>query len=72
MNRTPKAVTDAGKAPREYKDWQLDPSYITTPRVQLWSRSGTMAGVISSEVAVQLVRCGTHFVISIQAIGEKV
>ncbi len=50
--------------------WQSDPSHITTPRVQLWSQSGTMRGVISSELAVQLVNDKTHFVISCQAIGE--
>ncbi len=51
-------------------NWQSDPSHITTPRVQLWSQSGTMRGVISSELAVQLVNDGKHFVISCQAIGE--
>jgi hypothetical protein len=51
-------------------DWQRDPSNITTPNVQLWSQSGTMRGVISSETATKYVKNGTHFVMCCQAIGE--
>ncbi len=51
-------------------DWQRDPSNITTPRVQVWSKSGTMRGVIASETATSLVNSGTHFVMCCQAISE--
>jgi len=53
-----------------YYAWQSDPSNITTPKVQLWSKSGMMRGVISSELAVNLVNQKTHFVMCCQAIGE--
>lgn len=57
---------------KEFKpaDWQRDPSNLTTPKVQVWSKSGTMRGVIASETATQLVNNRTHFVMCSQAIGE--
>ena len=56
--------------PYQPKESQFDASQLTTPRVQVWSQSGTMRGVISSEAAVEAVNSRAAFVICCQAIPE--
>ena len=51
----------------QLQDWQTDESVLKTERVQVWG--DTMRGLVSNADARQMIRNGSHFVISSQAIG---
>lgn len=51
--------------------WQIDPARLASERVQVWSANGTMlTAQIPLEVAREMVKAGTGFVISSQAVGH--
>lgn len=50
------------------KDWQRDPSSLTTDRVQVWS-NGIMLTLIPRAAAQEMVKGHRGFVISEQAVG---
>lgn len=49
---------------------QRDPEGITTDRVQFWSHTGTLIGMVSRDTARRLVGMGASYVITDQAIGQ--
>ncbi len=51
----------------QLKNWQKDETNLTTEKVQVWG--DTMVGLISQADAREMVRNGTNFVISAQAVG---
>ena len=51
------------------KNWRHDPQQITTRRVQVWTKSGTMAGTVDLKVARNLVADGSCRVLTDQAIS---
>jgi hypothetical protein len=53
------------------KDWQRNPESIKTPKVQCWLCSGIMlTAEMPKATAQELVKYGSAFVISEQAIGQ--
>jgi hypothetical protein len=56
--------------PGKAQSWQTDPSKLTTGKVQLWSSSGTMMGLIPLDKARSMVVDGSAFVMTEQAVGQ--